>query len=214
MILPIILAQKVESDIIAPFKFVPYDENTRYFQTEDGIFTLKLSDDYIELFLYDRIIISQRLYYYDLEDVPFRYFRKKVIRDLYQLFTYTYTDNEKISAMYSIIHDRMTHGTYSISYLVKILNEGICKKDPFKLTPSCDMADANEYNIYTDLREGGTVAFEIMYHAETICVIESYDQLLEANARVKRGLIEYCNRKIDAYERRLDEMTSLKSTLL
>ena len=212
MILPIILAQKVESDIIAPFKFVPYDENTRYFQTEDGIFTLKLSDDYIELFLYDRIIISQRLYYYDLEDVPFRYFRKKVIRDLYQSFTYT--DNEKISAMYSSIHDRMTHGTYSISYLVKILNEGICKKDPFKLTPSCDMADANEYNIYTDLREGGTVAFEIMYHAETICVIESYDQLLEANARVKRGLIEYCNRKIDAYERRLDEMSSLKSTLL
>mgnify|MGYP000205095263 FL=1 len=166
----------------------------------------------MELFLYDRIIINRSNKGDALEDIPFRYFRKKVIRDLYQLFTYT--DNEKISALYSSIHDRMTHGTYSISYLVKILNEGICKKDPFKLTPSCDMADANEYNIYTDLREGGTVAFEIMYHAETICVIESYGQLLEANARVKRGLIEYCNRKIDAYERRLDEMSSLKSTLL
>lgn len=212
MILPIILAQKVESDIIAPFKFVPYDENTRYFQTEDGIFTLKLSADYMELFLYDRIIINRSNKGDALEDIPFRYFRKKLLRDLYQSFTYT--DNEKISALYSSIHDRMTHGTYSISYLVKILNEGICKKDPFKLTPSCDMADANEYNIYTDLREGGTVAFEIMYHAETICVIESYGQLLEANAHVKRGLIEYCDRKIDAYERRLDEMSSLKSTLL
>ena len=69
MILPIILAQKVESDIIAPFKFVPYDENTRYFQTEDGIFTLKLSADYMELFLYDRIIINRSNKGDALEDI-------------------------------------------------------------------------------------------------------------------------------------------------
>lgn len=207
----ILLAKKIESDVIAPYKFMSYNESDQSFKDEDGIFTLKFSETHINLFLYNNLVINYNMSYENLDSIPYRYLRKSVWRYVMRLSSNA--ENEKLASVYANIYDRLIYGTYSLPYLVKILNDGICKKDPLKLTCSDNMADANEYNIYTDIRDDKQVAFEIMYHAETICVIESYNQLLESNNRVKHGLIEYCNHKIANYERRLNEMAALKSSL-
>ena len=207
----VLLAKKIESDVIAPYKFMAYNELDQSFKDEDGIFTLKFSETHINLFLYNNLVINYNIAYENLDSIPYRYLRKRVWRYVMQLSSNA--ENEKLASVYANIYDRLIYDTYSLPYLVKILNDGMCKKDQLKLTCSDDMADANEYNIYTDIRDDKQVAFEIMYHAETICVIESYGQLLEANELVKRGLIEYCNCKINTYEKRLNEMEQIKRSL-
>ena len=183
------------------FKSMPLSKvNDNYYESANNYFSVKLNDVEVEIFLY-----NDNVYYGRIDEFNPSHIMRSILRRCNNNLTY----NSKAAIVYKIIIEELTHETLYVPYIIKLLNESICKKSPI-------IYDDEYYSVSEDLqyalyRDDNKLGFN--YKGEIIYVIEDDQNVNTLINDIKSAMIIYCDKRVKHYENMINDVKALRSSM-
>ena len=174
--------------------------NDNYYESANNYFSVKLNDVEVEIFLY-----NDNVYYGRIDEFNPSHIMRSILRRCNNNLTY----NSKAAIVYKIIIEELTHETLYVPYIIKLLNESICKKSPI-------IYDDEYYSVSEDLqyalyRDDNKLGFN--YKGEIIYVIEDDQNVNTLINDIKSAMIIYCDKRVKHYENMINDVKALRSSM-
>ena len=183
------------------FKSMPFSKvSDNYYESANNYFSVKLNDVEVEIFLY-----NDNVYYGRIDEFNPSHIMRSILRRCNNNLKY----NSKAAIVYKIIIEELTHETLYVPYIIKLLNESICKKSPI-------IYDNEYYSVSEDLqyalyRDDNKLGFN--YKGEIIYVIEDDQNVNTLINDIKSAMIIYFDKRVKHYENMINDVKALRSSM-